>query len=353
MKLHRLLVVCLGLSLAACFNFEAAYCDGGYCDAGIGGGAAGGGGAETGGGGGAATGGGGAATGGGGQASGGGGQTGGGGGETDAGLDAGTEDAGTPDAGCGGAVQLAFISPARSVVANTCSAALTLQLQDACGAPVIAAADVPLTLTRSSGTMQLYSEGTCSTMPFNWSVPAGASQLDLNVTDPVPGMPTLTATAAGLDGGSQIVTVTCAAGQLACPNGCVPNSGCCDDTQCTTGGLSWVCDTTSHQCEPPPCTGFPAGCSSWDDRTASGASRTITFDSSGYAPKCMRVSTYQDVTFSGSFFLHPLQQVCGPSNSNLTTTSGTSKTARFPSFGTYGYRCANHPAFEQGAIRVP
>jgi plastocyanin len=250
-------------------------------------------------------------------------------------------------------VQLAFISPARSVLINACSAALTVQLQDACGTPVIAAADVPLSLTSSSPSMQLFSEGTCSTTPFTWSVPAGASQLDLNVTDPAPGLPRLTASSAGLDAGSQVVTVSCAAGQRACPNGCVPGAGCCDDAECTAGGLPWVCDTTSRLCAPPPCTGFPANCTSFEDHTASGASRTITFDSTGYLPKCMRVSTFQDVTFSGSFAIHPLQQVCGPSNSNLTTTFGTTKTARFPSFGTYGYRCANHPVFEQGAIRVP
>ena len=347
MKL-RLLALSLGLfSLTACFNFDAAYCDGGYCDdGGTAGGAPD---ASTGGG------------------------AGGGGGEIDAGeldagdLDAGATDAGQPDAGeldaglldagprdagCGGAVQLAFVSPALTVGPDTCSAAVKVQLQDGCGAPVLAAANVPVSVTSSSATMQLFSDSACTTTPFSWSIAAGASDLDLHVMDSAPGMPALQASSAGLDAGSQLVTIGCGAGQRACPTTCVPTAGCCDDTECTAGGLPWVC-TTSHVCAPPPCTGFPANCTVFDDRTAAAASRTITFGSTGYSPKCMRVTPSQDVTFSGTFVIHPLQQTCGPSDSQMTTTNGTTRTVRFPNFGTYGYRCANHPAFEVGAIRVP
>lgn len=67
----------------------------------------------------------------------------------------------------------------------------------------------------------------------------------------------------------------------------------------------------------------------------------------------MRVTTSQDVTFSGNFTFHPLQQVCGPTDVQMGNGFGSTEAVRFPQFGTYGYRCAIHQTFEQGAIRVP
>lgn len=344
----RFLAFSFALSLSACFDFDKAYCTG-FCDAGAAGGGAGGG--AVGGSGGGATG---SGTGGGAAGDAGGDDA----GAPDAGsVDAGTDDAGadagTPDGGCGPAVQLVVVAPP-SFLTDVCSPAVKVQLQDACGGPVVTASNVPLSLTASSPTMTLFSDGACSNAPFSWAIGAGTSELELSVTDSVPGMPTLTARSTGLDAGVQALTVGCPSGQRVCPGAaCVPAAGCCDDTECTAGGLPWVCNTTSKLCAPPPCTGFPANCTVFDDRTAGGASRTVTFDSNGYVPKCMRVTASQDVTFSGTFVLHPLQQTCGPSNRQMTTTNGLTKVVRFPDFGTYGYRCANHPVFEQGALRVP
>ena len=312
MRLRLLALAFAATAFSACFDFDKAYCAG-YCDGGVSGGGGGGSALE----------------------------------------DAGTGDAGTEDAGCGAAVQLVVVAPP-SFVPNACSAAVRVQLRDTCGAPAVTPIDLQVSLSSSSATLMLFDDASCTTSPAGWVIGADAGELALHVLDFVPGMPTLTARATGLDAGVQVLTIGCGAGQRVCPGvACVPSAGCCDDTECTASGAGWTCDTTSHFCAPPPCTGFPANCTVFDDRTASGASRTITFDSNGYVPKCMRVSTFQDVTFSGSFSLHPLQQTCGPSNRQMTTTSGTSKVVRFPDFGTYGYRCANHPVFEQGAIRVP
>ena len=255
------------------------------------------------------------------------------------------------DAGCGGSAQLVILPPAQ-ILKDVCSPALKVQMQDRCGAPVNATADVPLTFTASSSTMTLYSENTCSNMPFNWVISAGRSELELHVLDSVPGNPTLQVTSTGLDAGLETLIVACPVGQRACPSTCVPTAGCCEDAECTAGGLPWVCNS-NHVCAPPPCTGFPANCTVYDDRTAAGAMRTVTFGNSGYSPKCMRVTASQNVTFSGTFTLHRLQQTCGPSDRQMTTTFGITKTVRFSDFGTYGYRCADHPAFEQGSIRVP
>ncbi|MFT3711475.1 MAG: hypothetical protein QM817_27895 [Archangium sp.] len=332
---RALLVTAFFFSLSACFDFDGAlnqYCDAGRCSDGgasVGGGM---GGTDAGDGGGTAMGGG----------TGGGGGGGGGGGASDAGV----------DAGCGIAAQLDFVPPMTPMLAASCSSVAKVRVLDACGAPVAGASAVPLSFSLNSSTMQLYNDSACSFQPTGWAVAANQSELDVYVLDPNPGMPSVRVDSAGLDGSVKVLTIACPSMQRACPDGtCVANDGCCNDMECDDGGVQYVCNG-SRQCEPPPCT-FPANCTTYDDRTASGASRTITFDSSGYSPKCMRVTTSQDVTFSGSFFLHPLQQFCGPRDVNMTTNSGNSKTVRFPTFGTYGYRCKNHPVFEQGGIRTP
>lgn len=280
-------------------------------------------------------------------------------GADDAGLeDAGTEDAGTADAstadaGCGPAVRLAVVSPAQTFVTRVCSAPVRVQLQDACGQPVVAAADVPLGLTPSTLSMQLFTDPSCISMRLSWSIAAGQSEVTLHVKDTAPGMPTLTASSTGLASAVHTFTLTCPTAQKPCGTLCIPTAGCCTDGDCTDGGVQLECNML-NACVMPSCAGtIPAGCGVYDDRTAPAASRTVTFGSSGYSPKCMRVTNLQDVTFSGNFFLHPLVQTCGPADVNLTTTSGTTRTVRFSSFGTYGYRCANHPQFEQGSIRTP
>jgi plastocyanin len=262
----------------------------------------------------------------------------------------GGDDGGT-DAGCGGAAQLDVIAPA-SLGVGTCSSVAKVRVLDACGAPFTATSSIPVALSSDSVTLQFFNDTACSFMPSAWSIASGMSELDLYVQDATPGVHTVRADSAGLDSGVGSFDFACAGNQRACPSQCVPAGGCCNDTECDDGGVQYLCNMTSHQCVPPPCS-FPANCTTYDDRTASGASRTVTFDSNGYVPKCMRVTTSQDVTFSGSFTIHPLQQFCGPSDRNMTTTFGTTKTVRFSDFGTYGYRCKNHPTFEQGAIRTP
>ena len=197
MKPSRIVALAFAVSsLAACFDLDGAYCAGGYCDAGSGA-------ADSG-------------------------SSDGGGGEVDAGeTDSGTPDAGVPDsgvvepdaglpdagvdAGCGGAAQLVILPPAQ-ILRDVCSAALKVQMQDRCGAPVNALADVPLTFTPSSTTMTLYSENTCSNMPFNWVIGSGNSELELHVLDSVPGSPTLQVASTGLDAGLETLTIACPAG---------------------------------------------------------------------------------------------------------------------------------------------
>lgn len=346
----RLLI--LGLATGACFacyDFDTAYgdyCDAGRCDGGATGGGSGGGAADD------------AGAGGGGASDDAG--TGGGGGDDagvdDAGVDdAGTEDAGVEDAGtdagCGTPFRLVITAAAQTMTVGDCSMPVTVQLRDACGMPVMAPMALPLSFT-TPPSLSVFSEGACIAMPPQWQLPGGSSEVTVYVKGSAPGTPTLQVSSAGLAPGSQSFTVTCPALQRACSGACIANDACCTNAECNDGGVAWVCNA-SNTCAPPPCGAFPSGCSTWDDRTATSASRTVTFDSNGYAPKCMRVLTYQQVTFSGTFAIHPLVQDCGPSDRQLTTTFGTTKTATFPTFGEYGYHCANHPVFERGAIKVP
>lgn len=355
MRRSRLVVlVAATAALVACYDFDTAYgdyCDAGRCDGGATGGGAGGGATDD------------AGAGGGGVTDDAGAGAGGGGATDDAGVeDAGTDDAGTDDAGvddagtdagCGTPARLVITSAAQTLAVGDCSMAVTIQLRDACGLPVVAPAAVPLSFT-APPSLAVFSDGACIAMAPQWQLAGGASELTVYVKASAAGTPTLQVGSAGLASGSQSLTVTCASGRRACNGACIANDACCTDGECNDGGVAWVCNT-SNACAPPPCGGFPSGCTTLDyvDRTATSASRTVTFDAMGYSPKCMRVQTFQTVTFSGNFTLHPLVQDCGPSDRNLTTTFGTTKTATFPSFGEYGYHCANHPAFERGAIKVP
>lgn len=344
MRRSRLVILVAATALVACYDFDTAYgdyCDAGRCDGGATGGGSGGGGTDD-------------------AGAGGGGATDdaglGGGGGDDAGVDdAGTQDAGMDDAGtdagCGTPARLVITTAAQTLAVGDCSMPVTVQLRDACGQPVLSPAAVPLSFT-APPSLTVFSEGACIAMAPQWQLPGGASDLTVYVKASAAGTPTLQVSAAGLTSASQRFTITCASGQRACNGTCIANDACCTDTECNDGGVAWVCNT-SNACAPPPCGGFPSGCTTWDDRTATSASRTVTFDATGYAPKCMRVQTFQTVTFSGNFTIHPLVQDCGPSDRSLTTTFGTTKTATFPSFGEYGYHCANHPAFERGAIKVP
>ena len=95
-------------------------------------------------------------------------------------------------------------------------------------------------------------------------------------------------------------------------------------------------DANSIVCKPA----F-ADCASYDDYTAPTADRTITFPFLSYAPKCMKISAGQSVTFSGNFGVHPLAQACGTPGAITNGTSG-SATFTFATPDVYGYYCENH-----------
>ena len=328
MALSRLPAALLVLSLLACGVGP------GSGDGGGGGGAGGGAGGGTGGG-----------VAGGGD---GGGTTGGGAG---GGASGGGAGGGTADGGCGVPSRLEFTSAPQTIDARSCSGALRIQLRDACGAPVSPPANLVLALTSTSTSTSFFADGLCTGSPNQWLLLAGNSTLDVRFSDSAAGTPTLTVSSAGLAPGTQVATVNCPSGERSCAQSCIPNAGCCGDDDCASAGPSWLCNA-SHVCEPPACFGFPANCTTWTDRSATNANRTITFDSTGYSPKCLQIGIGQTVTFSGTFLFHPLQQTCGADLGMSYAGPSSTKSFTFQSFGTWGYQCATHPAFEQGAIKV-
>ena len=85
-----------------------------------------------------------------------------------------------------------------------------------------------------------------------------------------------------------------------------------------------------------------AGCTTFDDRTAEGADRTVTFMDFAYTPKCLRIKSGQSVVFTGDFDRHPLVTSCGPTlpfdhRAGMTPASFVLEAA-----GRYGYYCLDH-----------
>ncbi len=120
----------------------------------------------------------------------------------------------------------------------------------------------------------------------------------------------------------------------------------------TSSSMKEPADATSAP--PGPCEGM-----AFDDRSAAGADRTVSFGGAGgsdafsYAPMCMQVAAGQKVTFSGDFSVHPLAAGLAPGQTGTATSgnpipdtsSGTSPvTATFAASGTFPYFCRHHYA---------
>ncbi len=110
----------------------------------------------------------------------------------------------------GAAAKLAFTNPPRTVTAGSCSAALTVQQQDAPGNGVPFTAATPIAVSTSSTTAVLYSDPACTTAVTQITVAAGQSSGSLYFEDTKAGPWGVTATVAGLTPASQTVTVAAA-----------------------------------------------------------------------------------------------------------------------------------------------
>ena len=93
------------------------------------------------------------------------------------------------------------------------------------------------------------------------------------------------------------------------------------------------------------CSASFAGCTTYTDRTAAGASREVSFGGGlglSYSPKCIKIKKGQTITFKGSFAGHPLKASCEEATAIPATNSGTTKTVTFNTPGYYSYYCTFH-----------
>ncbi|MDF1563068.1 MAG: kelch repeat-containing protein [Deltaproteobacteria bacterium] len=108
-------------------------------------------------------------------------------------------------------VALGMVSPPRSVVAGTCSPAVTVRAETFDGRNPTVGADLPLAITADSPTLALFADAACTVPLSAPAITAGSVSLDLHFLDVVAGSPTLSFAAAGLAPTAQQQTVTPAA----------------------------------------------------------------------------------------------------------------------------------------------
>ena len=91
--------------------------------------------------------------------------------------------------------------------------------------------------------------------------------------------------------------------------------------------------------------------SDYQDRTAAGADRQITWDFSitSNSERCLQVRVGQTVVWNGDFDTHPLGGSGGDNPNPITANINGSVT--FTTAGTFGYHCLVHSPMI-GAIRV-
>jgi len=107
--------------------------------------------------------------------------------------------------------KLAFLTPAQTVTAGTCSAVTTVQSRDSFDNPSDAAAAISVGLTSSSTGGRFYSDSGCTNAVTSVSIASGTRTASFYFQDNQAGSPTLTAAAAGLTAATQVETIVPAA----------------------------------------------------------------------------------------------------------------------------------------------
>jgi hypothetical protein len=93
-------------------------------------------------------------------------------------------------------------------------------------------------------------------------------------------------------------------------------------------------------------------CKTFDDRTATGASRKITW---GFplsaADRCIAIKVGQSVTWAGNFMQYRVAASGGDKPNPIAAFDPDAPTVKFPAAGTFGFESPDAPALV-GAIRV-
>ena len=177
-------------------------------------------------------------------------------------------------------------------------------------------------------------------------------------------------------GGGETCDASAPGGDAACPGRCSgtavePPCSCTPPTTTTVppGGpttttnpgsgtttTTTTSSSTTTSLAPSGCASTYAGCTSFADRTAAGADRTIGFECCAYSPQCIRVRAGQSVKFSGTFREHPLRGASCGGGQIADTDAGASASFRLTRLGVHGFFCLAHGlddgSFMAGAIEV-
>jgi hypothetical protein len=120
----------------------------------------------------------------------------------------------------------------------------------------------------------------------------------------------------------------------------------------TTGEGGAGTDGGSADSASPVDAGPVNNCKVFDDRTAAGATRTITWGFPLAATdRCIDIKVGQSVTWSGNFTQYRVGPSGGTSPNPIAGFDSTAPTVKFPAEGTFGFESPDAPALV-GAIRV-
>jgi cysteine-rich repeat protein len=132
------------------------------------------------------------------------------------------------------AMQIIYTTPPRSIVRDTCSPPVTIQISDAFGNPVPLSADttVSLSLTGAPPDFALHSDVGCATPPLaELMLAAGEAQSTFYFDSGSPAFAAITASAPGLTPAMQAATVF----DAPCSNGMLDAGELCDDGNAISG----------------------------------------------------------------------------------------------------------------------
>jgi len=95
------------------------------------------------------------------------------------------------------------------------------------------------------------------------------------------------------------------------------------------------------------------GCSSYVDRTADDADRTLnwTYGIDSDPERCIKIKVGQTVTFEGNLNTHPIDAQGGDASNPFTGAESSTPTFTFTRAGIFGFVCVYHEEM-QGAVWV-
>jgi hypothetical protein len=154
------------------------------------------------------------------------------------------------------------------------------------------------------------------------------------------------------------VTLSAAVGAtpVACSSSTTPSSsssgGTAEEAGSATGDGGGPLDGASTDAADAADAAPINGCKTFDDRTATGASRTITWSFQLAAKdRCIDIKVGQSVTWSGDFTQYRVAPSGGTLPNPIAGFDPTAPTVQFPKAGTFGFESPDAPALI-GAIRV-